>query len=143
YTDFGRSGARLDAGAKKKLGDINQRLATLYTTFSQNVLADEGRYTLVEREAELAGLPESQRAAAAEEAARRGHPGHWAILNTRSSVEPFLTLAANRALRERVWREFTQRGDNGDANDNKRVIGEIVRLRHERALLLGYPTHAH
>jgi peptidyl-dipeptidase Dcp len=143
YTDFVRGGARLDAGAKKRLADINQRLATLYTTFSQNVLADEGRYTLVEREADLEGLPETQRAVAAEEAAKRGHPGQWAILNTRSSVEPFLTLAANRGLRERVWREFVRRGDNDDAHDNKAIIAEIVRLRHERALLLGYPTHAH
>jgi peptidyl-dipeptidase Dcp len=143
YTHFVRSGARLDDGAKKKLAHINQRLASLYTTFSQNVLADEGRYTLVESEADLAGLPESQRAAAAAEAAARGQPGKWAILNTRSSVEPFLTLAASRRERERVWREFTRRGDNGDAHDNKAVIGEIVALRHERALLLGYPTHAH
>jgi peptidyl-dipeptidase Dcp len=143
YTDFVRTGARLDAGAKKKLGDINQRLATLYTQFSQNVLADEGRYVLVEREADLDGLPEAQVASAAAEAASRGHEGRWAILNTRSSVEPFLSYAANRALREKVWREFVQRGDNGDKNDNKAVIGEIVRLRHERAKLLGYPTHAH
>jgi peptidyl-dipeptidase Dcp len=143
YTDFVRTGARLDAGAKKKLGDINQRLATLYTQFSQNVLADEGRYVLVEREADLDGLPEAQAASAAAEAASRGHEGRWAILNTRSSVEPFLSYAANRALREKVWREFVQRGDNGDKNDNKAVIGEIVRLRHERAKLLGYPTHAH
>ncbi len=143
YTDFVRTGARLDAGAKKKLADINQRLATLYTRFSQNVLADEGRYVLVENESDLEGLPESQRAAAAAEAATRGHAGKWAILNTRSSVEPFLTLAANRELREKVWREFTRRGDNGDEHDNKAVIAEIVRLRHERALLLGYPTHAH
>jgi peptidyl-dipeptidase Dcp len=143
YTDFVRTGARLDDGSKKKLGDINQRLATLYTQFSQNVLADEGRYVLVKDEAELEGLPEAQRAAAAAEAAARGHEGKWAILNTRSSVEPFLTLGANRELREAVWREFTRRGDNGDAHDNKAVIAEIVRLRHERALLLGYPTHAH
>jgi peptidyl-dipeptidase Dcp len=143
YTHFVRSGARLDDGAKKKLADINQRLATLYTTFSQNVLADEGRYTLIERESDLEGLPEAQRASAAAEAAARGHAGKWAILNTRSSVEPFLTLAASRRERERVWREFTRRGDNGDAHDNKAVIGEIVALRHERALLLGYPTHAH
>jgi len=143
YTDFVRTGARLDDASKRKLADINQRLATLYTTFSQNVLADEGRYTLVEREADLEGLPEAQRAAAAEAARGVGHAGKWAILNTRSSVEPFLTLAADRALREKVWREFTSRGDNGDAHDNKAVIAEIVALRHERARLLGYPTHAH
>ena len=143
YTDFVRTGARLDERAKKKLADINQRLASLYTQFSQNVLADESRYVLVDSEAELQGLPEAQRATAASEAAARGQEGRWAILNTRSSVEPLLTLAANRGLREKVWREFVSRGDNGDAHDNKAVIGEIVRLRHERANLLGYPTHAH
>lgn len=143
YTDFVRAGARLDEGSKAKLAAINQRLATLYTQFSQNVLADEARYVLVESESELEGLPEAQRASAGEEAAARGHPGKWAIVNTRSSVEPLLACAANRALRERVWREFVRRGDNGDANDNKAVIGEIVRLRQERATLLGYPTHAH
>ena len=108
YTDFVRSGARLDDGAKKQLGDINQRLATLYTQFSQNVLADEGRYVLVENESELEGLPEAQRARGRRRGRERGHAGKWAILNTRSSVEPFLTLAANRALREQVWREFMQ-----------------------------------
>ena len=143
YTDFVRTGARLDEGAKAKLADINQRLATLYNQFSENVLADEGRYVLVESESELEGLPEAQQAAAAAEAKARGHEGKWAILNTRSSVEPFLTLAANRKLREKVWREFVSRGDNGDDHDNKAVIGEIVRLRHERAMLLGYATHAH
>jgi peptidyl-dipeptidase Dcp len=143
YTDFARTGARLDEGSKRKLADVNQRLATLYTQFSQNVLADEARCVLVEEESGLEGLPGAQRAAAAAEAAARGHEGKWAVLNTRSSVEPFLTLAANRALREKVWREFVSRGDNGDAHDNKAVIGEIVRLRHERANLLGYPTHAH
>ena len=143
YTDFVRAGARLDDGAKKKLGDINQRLATLYTQFSQNVLADEGRYVLVDEESDLEGVPEALRASAASEATARGHEGKWAILNTRSSVEPFLALAANRRLREKVWREFVSRGDNGDAHDNKAVIAEIVRLRHERAQLLGYATHAH
>jgi peptidyl-dipeptidase Dcp len=143
YTSFVRTGARLDDGSKKKLADINQRLATLYTQFSQNVLADEGRYVLVDRESELEGLPEAHVSTAAAEARGRGHEGKWAILNTRSSVEPFLTLAANRGLREKVWREFVSRGDNGDAHDNKTVIAEIVRLRHERALLLGYSTHAH
>jgi peptidyl-dipeptidase Dcp len=143
YTDFVRTGARLDEGSKKKLADINQRLATLYTQFSQNVLADEARYVLVDAESDLEGLPEALRSSAASEAASRGHQGKWAIVNTRSSVEPLLSYAANRALREKVWREFVQRGDNGDAHDNKAVIGEIVRLRHERARLLGYPTHAH
>jgi peptidyl-dipeptidase Dcp len=143
HTDFVRSGARLDAAAKKKLADINQRLATLYTQFSENVLADEAKFTLLESQADLAGLPESFRAAAAAAAEEVGHKGRWAVLNTRSSVEPFLTYSTRRDLREKVWRAFVNRGDNGDASDNKAVIAEIVRVRHERAKLLGYPTHAH
>ena len=143
YTDFARSGARLDAGAKQHLSTLNQRLATLYTQFDQNVLADEERYLLIEREADLAGLPESLRAAAAAAAEERGHAGAWAIANTRSSVEPFLAYSQRRDLREKVWRSFTCRGDNGDAHDNKALIQEIVRLRHERARLLGFATHAH
>ena len=143
YTDFARSGAKLDAAAKERLSGLNQRLATLYTTFSQNVLADEERYLLLESEADLAGLSDSLRAAAAATAGERGHEGAWAILNTRSSVEPFLTYSQRRDLREKVWRTFTCRGDNGDVHDNKAIIQEIVRLRHERAQLLGFPTHAH
>jgi peptidyl-dipeptidase Dcp len=144
YTNFVRSGARLDAGAKKRLSDINQRLATLYTEFSQNVLADENDHALVlGKEAELAGMPESLRAAAAVAAEERGQKGKWAITNTRSSMEPFLTYSDRRDLREKVWRTYYSRGDNGDARDNKKVIAEIVRLRADRAKLLGYPTHAH
>jgi peptidyl-dipeptidase Dcp len=144
YTDFTRSGAKLDAVAKKRLSEINQRLATLYTDFSQNVLADEGGYVLVlESEADLAGLPESLRSAAAAAAEQRGHKGKWAILNTRSSMEPFLTYSDRRDLREKVWRTYYSRGDNGDAKDNKAIIAEIVKLRGERAKLLGYATHAH
>src|SRR6185436_4684400 len=88
YTEFARSGAKLDAAAKERLSAINQRLASLYTDFSQNVLADEATYVLIETQDDLAGLPESFRSAAAEAASASGHPGRWAILNTRSSVEP-------------------------------------------------------
>jgi peptidyl-dipeptidase Dcp len=144
YTHFVRSGAKLDAASKKRLSEINQRLATLYTEFSQNVLADENGYALIlEKEADLAGLPESLKEAAAAAAAERGEKGKWAILNTRSSMEPFLTYADRRDLREKVWRTYYSRGDNGDARDNKQVIAEIVRLRADRAKLLGYPSHAH
>ena len=143
YTDFVRAGAQLDAAAKSRLAAINSRLAALYTDFDQNVLADEERYLLLESEADLAGLPASLRSAAGALAAERGHAGRWAILNTRSSVEPFLTYSERRDLRERAWRDFYSRGDNGDAHDNKALIAEIMRLRGERARLLGYPTHAH
>jgi len=143
YNDFARSGARLDAVAKKRLSEINERLASLYTEFSQNVLADEGSALYLKSEAQLHGLPDSLREAAAEAARERGHPGEWAILNTRSSMEPFLTCCARRDLREKVWRAYYSRGDNGDARDNKKIIAEIVRLRGERAQLLGYASHAH
>ena len=143
YTDFAHSGARLDPEAKKKLSALNQRLATLYNEFSQNVLADENTAIVLEKEDDLAGLPQSLREAAAEAALARGQEGKWAIVNTRSSVDPFLSYSDRRELREKVWRAFTSRGDNGDGRDNKKIIGEIVRLRGERATLLGYPSHAH
>ena len=144
YTRFVRAGARLAAPAKQRVAAINERLATLYTTFSQNVLAEEGeQMLLLAQEAELAGLPAAVREGAAAAAAARGHPGKWAVLNTRSSVEPFLSYSSRRDLRERVWRTFVTRGDHGDARDTKGIIGEVLRLRAERARLLGYPTHAH
>jgi len=144
YTRFVRAGAKLDDEAKKRLSEINQELAGLYTKFGQNVLADEENYVLVlADEEDLDGLPDSLRAAAAAAAASRGHEGQWAILNTRSSMEPFLTYSARRDLREKVWRTYYSRGDNGDEHDNNAVITDILRLRAERAKLLGYPTHAH
>ena len=143
YMSFVRSGARLDAASKSRLSEINQRLAALYTTFTQNVLADEAAYVLYLEERDLGGLGESLRASARAAAAERGHADRYAILNTRSSVEPFLTFSSRRDLREKVWRTFASRGDNGDQHDNKATIAEIVRLRSERAKLLGYESHAH
>jgi peptidyl-dipeptidase Dcp len=144
YTNFVRAGARLDAPAKARLGEINQELAGLYTRFSQNVLADETNEILVLRDtAELAGLPQSLRDAAAAAAASRNQAGAWVITNTRSSIDPFLTYSTRRDLRERAWRMFVNRGDNGGPTDNNAIIGQILKLRAERANLLGYPTHAH
>jgi peptidyl-dipeptidase Dcp len=142
YQQFVRSGARLNAEQKAQLGKINQQLAALFSDFASKVLADENSWILVENEAELAGLPASLKSsyrAAAQERKLNG----WAIVNTRSSVDPFLTFADNRALRERVWKVFKQRGDNGNANDTKQTIAQIVKLRADRAKLLGYKTHAH
>jgi peptidyl-dipeptidase Dcp len=144
YTDFVRSGAKLDAQAKQQLSEINQKLAGLYTKFAQNVLADENNEQLViDNEADLAGLPDAVRAGAAQVADSRGQTGKWVVANTRSSVEPFLRYSARRELREKVWRMFVNRGDNGGATDNNAVISEILQLRAARARLLGYETHAH
>ena len=144
YTDFVHAGARLEPTAKARVAAINERLATLFTNFSQNLLADESNYVLfLKNEADLAGLPESIRAGAATAAEEKGHKGEWAISNNRSSMEPFLTYSDRRDLREQVWTTYYHRGDNNDAHDNKKIITEILALRFERAQLLGYPTHAH
>jgi peptidyl-dipeptidase Dcp len=139
-----RDGAMLDASAKKRLTEINQRLATLHTAFGQNVLADEeGHALILENEADLAGLPDSVRSGAAAAAEARGKKGKWAISNTRSAMEPFLTYSTRADLREKVWKSYVSRGDNNDAHDNKKTVTEILKLRAERAKLLGYATHAH
>jgi len=144
YTNRVRAGARLDAPAKARLSEINQRLAALFTSFNQNVLADETDLVLVlDSEADLAGLPQALRDAASAAATAKNQPGKWVITNTRSSIDPFLTYSDRRDLREKAWRMFVNRGDNGGATDNKQHITEILRLRAERAKLLGYETHAH
>ena len=143
YTDFVRSGAKLGTGAKARLSQINQELAGLFTRFSQNVLAEENdQYILLKSDTELAGLPQSVRDAAAAAALTKKQTG-WLIQNTRSSIDPFLTYSDRRDLREKAWRMFVSRGDNGDEHDNNAVITQILALRAERAKLLGYPTHAH
>ena len=144
YTNFVRAGAKLDAGAKQRLSAINQELAGLFTKFGQNVLADENeQFVPVEKEADLAGLPPAVRDGMAQAAEARGRKGQWVVSNTRSSVEPFLTYAESRPLREQVWRMFVMRGDGGGATDNNATITRILQLRAERAKLLGYATHAH
>ena len=144
YTNFVRAGARLAPEAKARLSQINQQLAGLYTKFSQNVLAEEdGQFITLKTEADLAGLPQSIRDAAAAAAATKKETGAWVISNTRSSVDPFLTYSDRRDLREKAWRMFVNRGDNGDEHDNNATIAEILKLRAERAKLLGYATHAH
>src|SRR5208282_1356165 len=144
YTYFVRQGAALGKPEKARLKEINQRLASLFTTFRQNELADEENYTLViDNEADLVGLPDNLRVAAAAAAEAKGQKGKWVFSNTRSSIEPFLTYASRRDLREKGWRMWTMRGDNPGEHDNKPVIAEILRLRAERAGLLGFPSHAH
>lgn len=144
YKQFVRQGAKLSSEEKERLSKINKRLASLFTNFTQNVLADEGGWvTWIENEAELAGLPDSVKSAMAAAAKSKGKEGQWAVTNTRSSMDPFLTYADNRKLREKVWRNYYNRGDNGDEHDNNGIIAEILKLRAVRAKLLGYETHAH
>ena len=144
YRAFARKGAALGKSDKAKLKEINRRLASLYTRFSQNELADEEGYTLpLESEADLAGLPESLRASARGAAEAKKLSGKWLITNTRSSMEPFLTYSTRRDLREKGWRLWVGRGDNAGAHDNKPVITEILSLRAARAKLLGFASHAH
>lgn len=137
-----RNGAALDAAGKAELGRINQALSTAFTDFQQKVVADEQLYTHITDESGVAGLPDSNRSAAADAARGRDLTG-WVIVNTRSAVDPFLTFADDRGMREQIWRKFVNRGDNGDANDTNATIAEILRLRAERARLLGFETHAH
>ncbi|MFP2934565.1 M3 family metallopeptidase, partial [Pyxidicoccus sp. 3LG] len=143
YRDFTRSGAKLDAPGRKRVAELNQRLAALYTSFRQNVLADEANAVSIDNEADLAGLPEALCKAGATEAEARGLKGRWVVSNTRSAVADFLTYLDNRALREKVWRNYNSRGDHGDAHDNNAIVSEILALRAEQARLLGYPTYAH
>jgi peptidyl-dipeptidase Dcp len=143
YTNFVRSGAKLNPADKARLSQINQQLAGLFTKFGQNVLFEEdNEFVALKNDADLAGLPQSVRDAAAAAAATKKQEG-WVITNTRSSVDPFLTYSDRRDLREKVWRMFIMRGDNGDEHDNNSTITQILQLRAERAKLLGYPTHAH
>ena len=144
YSNFIRAGARLDDASKKRLSEINQELAGLFTKFSQNLLADEsGKFLELKSEADLSGLPQSLRDAAAGNAERKKLSGSWVITNTRSSIDPFLTYSDRRDLREKAWNMFVNRGDGGDEHDNNKTISQILKLRQERAKLLGFKTHAH
>ncbi|MGB5340712.1 MAG: M3 family metallopeptidase [Thermoanaerobaculia bacterium] len=142
YDGFARNGATLEGEAKERYAAINQRLAELQTKFSNNILADEEGYVLYLTEDQLGGLSSSFVAAAAAAATDRGHEGEYAITNTRSSMDPFLTFSDERDLREKVWRTYYSRGDNADEHDNNALIPEILQLRNERVQLLGYENYA-
>lgn len=144
YTNFVLAGAKLDDKSKARVAEINQKLASLFTKFNQHQLADESdKFIEITDAKDLDGLPEDFKTSMANAAEKKGKKGSWIISNTRSSIEPFLTSATNRNLREKAFQMFISRGDNGDANDNNAIIPEILQLRAERAKLLGYPTHAH
>jgi peptidyl-dipeptidase Dcp len=143
YDQFVRGGAKLGPRRKARVSAINQELAALFTTFQNKVLADENSWVVIDTESDLAGLPGDVAAAMRAAAEERKLAGQWVVVNTRSAVEPFLTFADSRPLREKVWRAFVKRGDNKDANDTNQTIAQIVKLRAERARILGYRSHAH
>lgn len=144
YSDLVEKGARVEGKNKARVAQINQELAGLFTLFNQHLLSDENdKFLELTTKEDLAGLPENVVANAATTAESKGKKGSWIIANTRSSIEPFLTFSSRRDLREKAWRMFINRGDNGDANDNNAIIPQILQLRAERAQLMGFPTHAH
>ncbi|WP_019038431.1 M3 family metallopeptidase [Psychroflexus tropicus] len=142
YKSFEMNGANLDKAGKERYAEINKELAKLYTNFSNNVLHDEENYVTFLNADQLSGLPESFIKSAQKEAERQGKPDQYAIVNTRSSMDPFLTYSDERALREKVWKNYYSRGDNGDKYDNNQIIKEILKLRDERVELLGYDNYA-
>ncbi|MCS3453007.1 MULTISPECIES: M3 family metallopeptidase [Bradyrhizobium] len=142
YTRFRRSGAGLDDAAKARMAEINERLAHLGTSFSHHLLGDEQEWSMELGEDDRAGLSDTFVAAAKAAAEERGMPGKAIVTLSRSSVEPFLQSSSRRDLREKVYKAFTARGDNGNANDNNATIVEILRLREETAKILGFPTYA-
>lgn len=143
YRSFVRRGSLLTDAQRQQVTGLNQQLSVAYNDFSRKVLADEETWIVVDDAKQLAGLPDSFVASLKGAAEERGLAGKWAIVNTRSSVAPVLTYATDRALREKVWRAFVMRGDNGNANDTKATIATILKLRQERAKLLGFRNHAY
>jgi peptidyl-dipeptidase Dcp len=143
YKSFVRNGANLDKEKQAKLREINEKLSVLTLQFGENVLKENNKFELViEKEDDLAGLPENAVAGAAEAAKERGHEGKWVFTLHKPSMIPFLTYSEKRDLRERIFKAYINRGDNKDELDNKKTLSEIASLRVDRAHLLGYKTHA-
>jgi len=142
HTHFVRAGAGLDAGKKRRLAEIGERLASLGTAFGQNVLADEKAFALVLEEGDLGGLPDFVLEAARAAAEERGFPGKHVITLSRSSIEPFLQFSTRRDLREKAHHAWLNRGENGGPSDNRAIIAEMAALRADRARLLGYASFA-
>jgi peptidyl-dipeptidase Dcp len=142
YTRFHRAGAGLDETAKIRMADINERLAHLGTSFSHHLLGDEQDWFMELGEDDRAGLSDDFVATAKAAAGERGMPDKAIMTLSRSFVEPFLKSSDRRDLREKVFRAFTARGDNGNANDNNETIVEILALREESARILGFSTYA-
>lgn len=144
YKNFVRNGALLSDAEKEQLSKINQELSVLTIKFGQNTLADVNEYKLIiEHKEELAGLPEELIYEASQKAKKDGMEGKWVFTLHNPSVLPFLQYAENRTLREKIWQAFSNKGNNGNKNDNNEIISKILSLRIQKAKLLGYPTHAH
>jgi len=144
WKSFVRAGAELKDSDQAQLAATGERLATLGTAFSQNVLADERDYALVlESGEDLAGLPDSLRSSMQAAAEERGHDGKYAVTLSRSIIEPFLTYSERRDLRETAFKAWVARGEGAGARDNRPIVGEMVRLRAEKAALLGFESFAH
>jgi peptidyl-dipeptidase Dcp len=141
YEGFAMNGANLDEFSKKRYAEINKELSSMYTRFANNVLHDEENYVTFISKNQLSGLPESFVKAAAKAAADKGKEGQYAITNTRSSMDPFLTYSDERELRKKVWTNYYSRGDNGDEYDNNELIAKILKLRRERVELLGHKNY--
>ncbi|TLX47491.1 peptidase M3 [Pseudoalteromonas phenolica] len=142
YNGFARNGATLSGDKAKRYAEINLELSGLHSKFGNNVLADEENYVVYLTKDQLAGLPKSYISAAAAAAKARGQEGKYAVTNTRSSMDPFLKYSEERELREQVWNNYYNRGNNAGENNNRDVISQILKLRHERIQLLGYENYA-
>jgi peptidyl-dipeptidase Dcp len=143
YNNFVRNGALLDSTDQVTLKKLNQDISTLAVKFSQNVLAETNGFKLViDKEADLAGLPESVKANASELAKAAGMEGKWIFTTQKPSMLPFLQYADNRDLRKKLYSAYLSRGNNNNEYDNKKVLADIVSLRAERAKLLGFKSHA-
>ncbi|WP_020659423.1 M3 family metallopeptidase [Amycolatopsis benzoatilytica] len=143
HTDFRRAGAGLPEADQEKLRALNEQLSTLQTRFSQNLLRDTNELAVVlDDVADLAGLSDSAIAAAAQTATERGLEGKYVLTLTLPTAQAAVESLENRAVRERVYTASVSRGNRGNEYDNNAVAAEIVRLRIERATLLGYPNHA-
>ncbi|MFQ3368682.1 MAG: peptidyl-dipeptidase Dcp, partial [Methylophilaceae bacterium] len=142
FNSFAMSGAALDADKKRRYAEINLELSKLYNTFSNNVLHDEENYVTYLDTSDLDGLSDGFIKSANNIAKDKGFENKYAITNTRSSMDPFLTYSTNREMREIVWKNYYSRGDNGDEYDNNLIIAEILKLRKERVSLLGHDNYA-
>lgn len=143
YKSFVRNGALLGPEDQEILKKLNQELSLLTVKFSQNVLEETNSFRLViDDEADLKGLPESVIAGAADEAKSAGMEGKWVFTTRKPSMIPFLQYADNRDMRKKLYDAYLNRGNNGNENDNNKILADIVRIRAERAKLLGYRTHA-